>query len=51
MIGTSVRPPASDPDARSFFTAVEEQLALKPENARGQVEVLLIDKLEKPTLH
>jgi hypothetical protein len=30
---------------------VEEQLALKPENARGQVEVLLIDKLEKPTLH
>lgn len=34
----------------SFFTAVEEQLGRKLENARGQVEVVVIDKLEKPTL-
>jgi uncharacterized protein (TIGR03435 family) len=43
-------PTASDPEAPSFFTAVEEQLGLKLENARGPVEVLVIDKFEKPTL-
>jgi uncharacterized protein (TIGR03435 family) len=43
-------PPPGDPDAPSVFTAVQEQLGLRLENARGPVEVVVIDKIEKPTL-
>jgi uncharacterized protein (TIGR03435 family) len=42
-------PPPVDPDAPSFSTAVQEQLGLRLENARGPVEVVVIDKLERPT--
>ena len=46
-----VPPPAAiDPDAPNLFTAVQEQLGLKLESARGPVEVVVIDKFEKPTL-
>jgi uncharacterized protein (TIGR03435 family) len=43
-------PPAIDPDAPSLSVALQEQLGLKLESARGPVEVVIIDKFEKPTL-
>jgi uncharacterized protein (TIGR03435 family) len=48
--GGGAQPPAADPDAPNLFTAVQEQLGLKLEAGRGPVEVIVIDRLEKPTL-
>ena len=42
--------PPVDPDAPGLSTAVQEQLGLKLEGVRGPVEVVIIDKLERPTL-
>ena len=42
--------PAADPNTPSLVAALQEQLGLKLENARGPVEVVVIDKFERPTL-
>ena len=44
------QPPAAATDAApSLFTALEEQLGLKLLPQRGPVEMLVIDRVERPT--
>jgi uncharacterized protein (TIGR03435 family) len=41
--------PPSDPAGPSFFTAIQEQLALKFESAKAPLDVLVIDSVQKPS--
>lgn len=41
--------PTAGPDAPALSTALQEQLGLRLERARGPVEVLVIDSVERPT--
>jgi len=40
---------APEPANPSLFTAIQEQLGLKLESAKGPVAVLVIDRIEKPS--
>ena len=43
-----VQPPPVDPNGPSLFTALREQLGLKLESTRGSVQVLIVDRVERP---
>ena len=42
-------PPPPPADGPSIFTAIQEQLGLRLESAKGPVEVLVIDSVQKPS--
>jgi uncharacterized protein (TIGR03435 family) len=41
--------PVVDPNATPLITAMQEQLGLKLEETKGTVEVLIIERVERPT--
>jgi len=43
------KPPQSDNAGPSIFSAIQEQLGLKLESAKGPVDVLIIDHVERPS--
>jgi bla regulator protein blaR1 len=42
-------PQPTDPDGPSIFSALQEQLGLRLESEKGQVEILIIDRAERPS--
>jgi uncharacterized protein (TIGR03435 family) len=47
--GPDPDPPPADTSGPSIFTAVQEQLGLRLDSAKGPVEILVIDSVQKPT--
>lgn len=49
-LGVRVPPPSTDVNAPpGLFTAIQEQLGLKLESTKASVEVLVVDKVERPS--
>jgi uncharacterized protein (TIGR03435 family) len=49
-MGIRVPPPTNDPNAApGLFTAFQEQLGLRLDSTKGPVEVLVVDRVEKPS--
>jgi bla regulator protein BlaR1 len=42
-------PPPASPDGPTLFTALQEQLGLKLESQKGPIEMIVIDRVEKPS--
>jgi len=47
--GPEPSPPPVDPSGPSIFTALQEQLGLRLESTKGQVEALVIDSVQPPS--
>jgi uncharacterized protein (TIGR03435 family) len=47
--GSPLLPPGFDPNGPSIYTALQEQLGLQLKSARGPVDVLVIDHVERPS--
>ena len=49
-IGARIAPPSNDPNAApGLFTAIQEQIGLKLVATKAMVDVLVIDKVERPS--
>ena len=49
-MGARVPPPTGDPAAPpGLFTAIQEQLGLRLESTKAPAEVLVIDRVDKPS--
>jgi uncharacterized protein (TIGR03435 family) len=46
---SGARAAAPDPNAVSVFTATREQLGLRLDSKKQQVDVLVVDRAERPT--
>jgi bla regulator protein blaR1 len=45
----NLKPPPTDPNRPSIFTAIQEQLGLRLESQKSPVDMILIDSVEKPS--